>query len=630
MHGNHPLPRKPPPTSPANEGSVSLGGKPEDISPGVKALLASISEKAEGTECGFQTALDNLPNKSDILLKAQEMSPSANAFVREIKSYLNFVDHRKYMTQISNRYEGWNKGVSGLNSMSLAIVPVVIPHLKAARSADSVRPTILLSFLADHDIPIDLLYRGSSRRKRWTEGGEIIETDPAELGLSEHLIRVCAHDRLTNTLSELQSLSAIVWTSNSTFQLRERERREIQERLSTSLRSFWCLQALILACRSVPWKYLEHMESDKSLLLSHIRYALEGARRWCKFEAMTRMVRVDIALSLMEFSRFSVMEWKQFAVNQAKELTIGLDDSDLRSQLAQRQCLLHRLSGETDLAFTALMDGFPHQINRRSHAIYGHTILQRALNHIQLDRLDKAMASLAEWQPVSQPHSAMEQVVLFRQYLLMSKILRYQGHFTASLQHLQRPQNITITAKDLVFVEDASDLACNLADTYLELDESAVAESCLRAAIKHQASKQAAVMIVLAECLFAQQRFTEVDEILRRISECQLKLMKMDKLRQSIVQAKLSHIRTQFEEAFRHWTEAMSNLGRFTLASGRTTRIILLSQCHVLHRQGLFDIENRTRDQLDALERCSGMSGASYWISGLRHWLHFLESCRQL
>ena len=124
--------------------------------------------------------------------------------------------------------------------------------------------------------------------------------------------------------------------------------------------------------------------------------------------------------------------------------------------------------------------------------------------------------------------------------------------------------------------------------------------------------------------------FVEVDEILRHISECQLKLMKMDKLRKSIVQAKLSHIRSQFEEAFRYWTESMSDLRRFTLASGRTTRIILLCQCHVLHRQGLFDVENRTRDQLDALERCAGMSGASYWISGLRHWLHFLESCKQL
>ncbi|KAL4934751.1 hypothetical protein BDV06DRAFT_229524 [Aspergillus oleicola] len=155
--------------------------------------------------------------------------------------------------------------------------------------------------------------------------------------------------------------------------------------------------------------------------------------RWCKFKDMTRMVRVDIALSLMESSRFSSIEWKQFVVNQAKELTIGLDDSYTRAHLTQRQCLLHWLSSAADLAFTALMDGLPHQANRRAHAIYGYTIIQQALNHIQLDKLDKAMASLATWRPVSQPHSAMEQVVLFHQHLIMGKVLRYQGGFTASL-----------------------------------------------------------------------------------------------------------------------------------------------------------------------------------------------------
>ncbi|KAJ6116195.1 hypothetical protein N7523_005538 [Penicillium sp. IBT 18751x] len=341
------------------------------------------------------------------------------------------------------------------------------------------------------------------------------------------------------------------------------------------------------------------------------------------------MVRVDIALNLMESSRFWVMEWKWFAVYQAKDFTIGLGDSYTDSHIAQRQCLLHRLAGETDLAFNILKDEFPHQANRKLHATYGHTIIQRALNHIQLDQLDKAMAALAAWQPVSQRHTVMEQVVLFRQHLIMGKILRYQGHFTASLQYLQRSQSITNTAKDLHFVEDASDLACNLADTYLELDEPAEAEGCLRAAIGSQAPKQGALIIALAECLFAQKRFVEVDEILRCLSQCQLKLMKMDKLRLAIVQAKLSHIRSQFEEAFRYWTEAMSNLRRFNLASGRTTRTILLSQCHVLHRQGLFDIETRTRHQLDALEECADRSGALYWISGLRHWLHYLESCSQ-
>lgn len=136
-------------------------------------------------------------------------------------------------------------------------------------------------------------------------------------------------------------------------------------------------------------------------------------------------------------------------------------------------------------------------------------------------------------------------------------------------------------------------------------------------------------MIALAECLFAQQKFGEVDRTLHRVSQSRLKLMKMDKLRLAIVQAKVSHIRSQFDEAFRYWTETMCILSRFALASGRTTRAILLSQCHVLHCQRLYDIEKRTRDQLNALEECVDRSGALYWISGLRHWLDYLESCSQ-
>lgn len=135
------------------------------------------------------------------------------------------------------------------------------------------------------------------------------------------------------------------------------------------------------------------------------------------------------------------------------------------------------------------------------------------------------------------------------------------------------------------------------------------------------------MIIALAECLFAQKRLGEVEETLRYVFQRRLKLMKMDKLRLAIVQAKLSHVRSQLGEAFRHWTEAMSNLRRFNLTSGRTTRIILLSQCDFLHRQGLFDLERRTRDQLDTLEECADVGGALYWISGLRHWLGYLEQC---
>ncbi|KAL4889252.1 hypothetical protein BDV59DRAFT_195802 [Aspergillus ambiguus] len=585
---------------------------------GILFVLDNTSRWERSTAKIWQAAFDALPNKSGILRRAQDKNKDANYMINNLKKFFNFVNCPPHT-------EG-NEVVLSQGIRSVAVVSEVISDPTTTGSADAEPLIILLSFLADHEVSADLLCRGASPRKRWTDDGEISEMGPAELGLSDELIRICSPNTLTRTLSELQS--AIVWTSTSRFKLSQRERGKILKRLSPS-NSFWCLQALIVACRSVPWKYLEHMESDIILLKSHVRYALEGAHGCCKLEDINPMVRTDIALNLMESSRFYPMEWKRFAINRAKELTIGLHDSYTSSHLAQRQCLLHRLSGDTDLAFSVLVNDLPHHANRRLHATYGHTIIQRALNYIQLDQLDKATASLAAWQPTSQSPSAIEQVVLFRQHLIMGKILRYQGHFMASLQHLQKSRNITATAKDLNFLEDASDLACNLADTYLELDDPAEAESCLRAAIERQAPKQGALIISLAECLFAQKRFADVDATLRRVSQWQLKLMKMDKLRLAIVQAKLSHVRSQFEEAFGYWTEAMSNLRRFTLASGRTTRIILLSHCHVLHAQGFFDIENRTRDQLDALEECADKSGALYWISGLRHWLHYLESCNQ-
>lgn len=153
--------------------------------------------------------------------------------------------------------EGGNEGVLNHDTRSIAMVSDVIPQLKVTGSADSTHLIILLSYLANHEVPIDLLCRGASPRKRWTEDGDIVETDPAELGLSNDLIRICSPDTLTKVLSELQSLSAIDWVSNSRFKLTERVRDGILDRLPNSTHSFWCLQALILASRSIPWKYLE-------------------------------------------------------------------------------------------------------------------------------------------------------------------------------------------------------------------------------------------------------------------------------------------------------------------------------------------------------------------------------------
>lgn len=62
--------------------------------------------------------------------------------------------------------KGGKEAVLSHDVISIAMVSEVIPHLKATGSADSARLVILLSYLANHEVPIDLLCRGASPRKR--------------------------------------------------------------------------------------------------------------------------------------------------------------------------------------------------------------------------------------------------------------------------------------------------------------------------------------------------------------------------------------------------------------------------------------------------------------------------------
>lgn len=115
----------------------------------------------------------------------------------------------------------------------------------------------LLSFFAEHENSLDLLCRGGSPRKRWTEAGSIMETNAVDSGLCHELSCICSTNNLKIALGELCSISVISWISDDSFSLNDTTRHEIRSNLPPSLESFWSLQAFIIAYRSVPWKYLE-------------------------------------------------------------------------------------------------------------------------------------------------------------------------------------------------------------------------------------------------------------------------------------------------------------------------------------------------------------------------------------
>lgn len=160
--------------------------------------------------------------------------------------------------QMSKRYyttsDSW-----GWKTPCTRVASDVLPGLEGTESEDAKVLVVLLCFLAQSEIPLALLSRGASRRKRWDESGGIEQREAFGSGLFDELVRICSCNMTLNrALSQLQSSSAIPKISDDTFKLDQCVKAAILRRIPTEHHSAWRLQALIIACRSIPWKYLEH------------------------------------------------------------------------------------------------------------------------------------------------------------------------------------------------------------------------------------------------------------------------------------------------------------------------------------------------------------------------------------
>lgn len=117
---------------------------------------------------------------------------------------------------------------------------------------------VLLCFLSNSEVPVDLLFRGATPRKRWDNYGEIKETEALHVGLLHELVDLLSDiAKLDNALWELQSLSAISRNSNRTYILDRSILARVSDSLPPQFHPFWRQQVLVVVYRSIPWKYLE-------------------------------------------------------------------------------------------------------------------------------------------------------------------------------------------------------------------------------------------------------------------------------------------------------------------------------------------------------------------------------------
>lgn len=525
--------------------------------------------------------------------------------------------------------------MSGVRSPrgSSPVAPSEASGSGSALSDDANTLLVLLSFLSTPDkIPLEL-FRGAMPQKRWTTLGEIHELDAIEVGLDPKLRELLSDNpKLTSSFHELELLLAVSKGEDQTYTLNEDVARRAREKLSTEDHSFWRCQALIVAYRAIPWKYIESFTLNQKGVLPHLKHTVTAFHN--RYDDLPASTRVDVAFALIEASRFPTMAWKRFAIDQAEFASRGLDDPYLRRSIAQSRAILSRISNNLDDAVTSIK-GFVEDramtaVDVRMHSATGLVIIQCALNHIQAEDLSTAAGLLQAWHPLGKNPSSLERVVVFRKHMILGRILRFQGTFNESLSHWDEAQSMLGRSDGLVFDEELLDLTCEHADTLRELNDPVSAERLLRAEITRRDqhsihSGKSRLELSLAEVLFAQGRFQEAEKLCLAVQP-RPGLLKLERVRLHVTMAKIRHIVPDYESAFSSWNEAMKEIAKFQLTNGHTTRIIVLSICDTLRGLGQDALLQESMKQVAALDDTEKPGGIRYWIAGMQHWLDSLDS----
>lgn len=572
---------------------------------------------------------------------------------------------RSFSSTISTQAE-WNSD-SSWTGPSLSAARAILGSVAERELSDDANILfLLLSRLAVKEpIPLAMLLLGTTSRKRWTQAGGVADVEATDVGLSSELARfVSDPKRLDDAFRELGGCQPSSWTTASPLRLLEDGLYSIDEavanrlndelHLSTAVATFWKEQALIVSYRAIPWKYLETSHTDMAFFIPHLQHTLKEIA--VDSAGLSTATKTDLALTLVEATRFPGMSWKRTALAQAEAAMPAGDASPslLQTSIAQNRCVLSRIKGDLREAANSLDSAVFATTAARSqgtisemqaHAAAGQTLVQRALNDIQVECLNTAEQNLNAWSPLEPQHpSPLEQTVLFRKLMIHGRLLRFRGDFPHSLACLEglASSSATTTSGPLVWNEELRDLTCDLADTLRELGRLDQAEAYLTAEIvrrqEHiqnvvigeesvrkqkmgtvETRERAFLDLCLAEVRFARGALRDAYEIcVRVLSGPRLRFCT---LRGHIILAKIHHIWEDHQLASYHWTEALKALSHFTLTYGYTTQVILASARESMRHLDQDELAAQFNAQLQVLRLPAVPEGGmQHWIAGMQQW----------
>ncbi|KJZ68661.1 hypothetical protein HIM_11946 [Hirsutella minnesotensis 3608] len=602
-------------------GAVTTQDRPSDRLLGVLCLLGSGSTWERASDEAREVALRRLCKKTELhgqaILHDDLVRDLVDRILDRHSSQLRL--HSNFQRSASgpqfikdglpSYLTGQARKVSTLASSeplaaSKAAVQEIIPF-----GRESSLLLILLSFLCDSIVSVDMLSQAASPRKQWAVDGGI------EIVASPWALR---HDysndsTVRTTLDRLVGLSLISSTSDGNYRVDSEIRKTVLSTLPFNLHSFWRHQALCVAWAAIPWKYLQAQDLRmRGIVAPHMTHTLCAVRDHDGYESVPRHCVFGLVSALVEASRFPGLEWKQMTTNEARKILHCFsddyaEDDYLELLVTQREALVHRLS-KIPVAIPFVHREISSD-NRRAHAAAGFVIIQEALDAFQKEELSSAMEIMDKWAPMHNT-SLIEEVAIFRVSILRGRILRYQGKFEDSLRVLHSAHDLIEAQRELFYGEESGELAIELADTLQELGEFNRSEIILTRQLTRDNSSatDSVIKVSLAECFFAQKEVAKAKELCADL-QSRSSLSKTARLRLCIVSAKMCHIQEDLDGALFWWTESLQAINRFPPTSGNATCVIYSSLCNVLKRQGQQELEQSSRVEL-----------------GLRRWHEYITS----
>lgn len=596
-------------------------------------------------------ALTALCNRQRFYQDTIQHNTQTKVLLGKLKERIRFIETSVYARPNPSVRPYTTRRLKQMSANHVSVLPVTgratsVAGTHTGLTAKAFALLLLLSFSIKPggSLRIGLLKLAGSTKLRWDDNGYPLEDPASSADLKSDIAQLlCSKAGLERAFDELYAAGVASLASDDppTVTITATGYEMLAGKCEEADIGSWKRQALIVACRAVSFKYLgfPNTVEERTSLKSYLEHTLKALRAHYRgFEDLSPFTRVEVALCLIEASRFPGMAWKRSILVWAKEVMGHYDDVYVDYGMSQRLTVVRRLEGDLPTARQTINRLLTHDASRHAHyeekghlsAVTGHAVVEQALNCFQEEQLATANSILSSWKPLSNPPCPAENTVVFRGELLRAKISRYQGEFARSLASIQICREIVSQhhPKTIVLEDDLASLACEHADALRELDRLQEAEEILDEALATSLGVGDLQVLSLcrAEVLFAQDRLDEAKAACQEYATA-VSLTKMAKLRLCITRAKISHLQAEWSDALFWWTEALKTIAKFPPTSGHATWAIHVSVAHILQHQNAdlrMNGETQARGIAD-LKKLATKSEALCWIAGLRHWCAYLK-----